>query len=109
MTSKKTASHKQVKLPRLLDYTKQFLKDYQRLTQSGRYDMRRLKEAMLLIMANDGPLAQEWRDHPLSGQWNGYRECHVGGDFLLVYRIHAEKTNETIVFARCGTHAEIFK
>ena len=45
--------------------------------------MRRLKEAMLLLIANDGPLGPEWLDHPLVGDWEGHRECHIGGDFLL--------------------------
>jgi len=44
--------------------------------------MRRLKEVMMLLIANDAPLGPEWRDHPLRGQWASYRECHVGGDFL---------------------------
>lgn len=67
--------------------------------------MGRLKQVMLLLIANDGPLGAEWRDHELTGQWRGFRECHVGGDFLLVY-----KRNDTgIVFTRAGTHSELFK
>ncbi len=38
---------------------------------------------MLLLIANDGPLGAEWLDHPLKGEWEGHRECHIGGDFLL--------------------------
>jgi mRNA interferase YafQ len=42
--------------------------------------MNRLKEAMLLLIANDGPLGPEWKDHPLTGgDWIGHRECHIGG------------------------------
>ena len=85
MPSKKPASSKRSSLPRAADYTKAFLKDWKRLERSGRYDMRRLKDAMLLLIANDGPLAPEWSDHPLVGNWEGYRECHVGGDFLLTW------------------------
>jgi mRNA interferase YafQ len=44
--------------------------------------MKQLKEAMLLLIANDGPLAPEWQDHPLVGEWTDHRECHIGGDFL---------------------------
>ena len=47
--------------------------------------MRRLKEAMLLLIANDGPLPPEYLDHELGGDWRGFRECHIGGDFLLIY------------------------
>ena len=45
MTSKKTAASKRAAFPRAADYAKSFYKDWQRLTQSGRYDMKRLKEA----------------------------------------------------------------
>ena len=47
MTSKKPASSKRAPLPRASDYTKTFLKDWERLSRSGRYDLKRLKEAML--------------------------------------------------------------
>ena len=49
------------------------------MSRSGRFDMPRLKQAMLLLIANDGPLGPEWSDHPLKGDWDGHRECHVGG------------------------------
>ena len=42
---------------------------------------------MLLLIANEAPLGPERRDHALKGSWARYRECHVGGDFLLIYRI----------------------
>nr|WP_233489584.1 type II toxin-antitoxin system YafQ family toxin [Solidesulfovibrio fructosivorans] len=64
---------------------------------------------MLLLIANDGPLAPEWSDHPLVGTWEGYRECHVGGDFLLAYRLAEASSNSLIVFVRAGTHAELFE
>jgi mRNA interferase YafQ len=109
MPSKKPAGSKRAPLPRAADYTKPFLKDWKRLERSGRYDMRRLKEVMLLLIANDGPLAPEWSDHQLVGNWEGYRECHVGGDFLLVYRLAEASFSSLIVFVRAGTHAELFE
>jgi mRNA interferase YafQ len=84
MPSKKTAATKRAGLPRASDYTKDFLRDWQRLTHSGRYNLHRLKEAMILLVVNDGPLAPEWLDHALKGDWIGHRECHVGCDFLLI-------------------------
>lgn len=71
--------------------------------------MHRLKSVMLLLIANDAPLGPEWRDHALKGSWARYRECHVGGDFLLIYRIDdAERSVGTVYFARAGTHAQLF-
>jgi len=71
MTSKRTAASKRSPLPRASDYAKSFLSDWDRLTRAGRYDMNRLKEALLLLIANDAPLEPEWLDHPLSGDWLG--------------------------------------
>jgi len=95
---------KRVTLPRLYDYTRDFCKDWQRLIHSGRYDMKRLKEAMLLLIAGEAPLGAEWRDHPLKGAWSDHRECHIGGDFLLIYQLDGERLN----FVRAGTHADLF-
>jgi mRNA interferase YafQ len=108
MTSKKPAASKRATLPRACDYTKTFLKDWTRLSESGRYDMKRLKEAMLLLVANDAPLGPEWLDHPLSGDWAGYRECHIGGDFLLIYELDGASKHGSVIFVRSGTHADLF-
>ena len=101
---KKTANPKRAVPPRLSNYTKVFLKDWQRLSHAGRYDMTRLKEAMLLLIANDAPLGPEWLDHALKGVWSDHRECHIGGDFLLIY----QATENRINFVRAGTHSELF-
>ena len=101
---------KRAPFPREVDYADSFLKDWERLSRSGRYDMHRLKQVMMLLIANDAPLGPEWKDHPLKGDWSGYRECHVGGDFLLIYQ-----TDDSIgraggiVFVRAGTHAGLFQ
>jgi mRNA interferase YafQ len=91
--------------PRRIDYAKSFDKDWERLNRSGRFDMRRMKEVMLLLIANDGPLGPEWSDHQLKGEWTNHSECHVGGDFLLIYRIEGE----VVIFDRIGTHNELFR
>ena len=109
MTLKRSAASKRAVLPRSADYTKSFQKDWERLSRSGRYDMNRLKEAMMLLIANDGPLAPAWLDHPLSGEWEGHRECHIGGDFLLAYKLDDSAKPGLIVFVRAGTHADLFE
>jgi len=43
-------------------------------------------------------------DHALKGEWNGWREFHVSGDLLLIYRIN----KQTLELARMGTHSELF-
>lgn len=109
MPSKKPINSKRTNLPRTSDFTKDFLNDWQRLVKTGRYDMVRLKEVMLLLIANNEPLRGEWKDHELKGNWAGFRELHVGGDFLLIYKIQTITKFETVYFTRAGTHSELFE
>lgn len=60
MTSK---SNKKASLSRLSDRTKDFAKDWQRLKHAGRYNMKHLKDVMMLLIANDAPLPPEYSDH----------------------------------------------
>jgi mRNA interferase YafQ len=60
---------------------------------------------VLLALANDDPLEQRHRDHDLSGDWEGYRECHVKPDLLLIYR---KTDTDTLRLARLGSHSELF-
>ena len=105
MSSKEPAEATRAALPRTADVSKGFHTDWERLGRSGRFDLKRLKEVMLLLIANDAPLGPEWFDHALEGDWADHRECHVGGDFLLIYT--ADDTQ--IVFVRAGTHADLFE
>lgn len=63
---------------------------------------------MLLLVANDGPLGAEWLDHPLKGDWAGHRECHIGGNFLLIYALDTTGKSDVVIFVRAGTHADLF-
>ena len=85
--------------------TAKFVKDWDRLSRSARFDMPRLKHVMMLLIANDEPLGPEWQDHALRGEWRDFRDRHVHGDFLLIYRF----TDDRVIFARAGTHADLFK
>jgi mRNA interferase YafQ len=102
---KKPADNKRAGVPRASDHSKAFLKDWDRLNRSGRFNMVLLKEAMLMLIANDAPLPAEYRDHALIGDWSDHRECHIGGDFLLIY----QATSDAIIFVRAGTHADLFR
>ena len=100
----KPPSARRAELPRQSDYAKSFGKDWERLNRSARFDMNRLREVMLMLIARES-IGVEWQDHPLQGDWADHRECHAGGDFLLVYRLEGDK----VIFVRCGTHAELFR
>ena len=58
--------------------------------------------AMLLV---DQALPESNRDHTLSGDWIGYRECHIKPDLLLIYR---KPDADTLRLARLGSHGELF-
>ena len=101
---------KRARQPRASNYSKLFSRDWERLARSGRYDMRRLKGVVLDLIAADASLDPEWRDHALKGDWHGHRECHIGGDFLLIYSVDdSAGKSGTVIFVRVGTHAELFR
>ncbi len=104
LSIKKPAKSKRAPLPRKSDHTRQFGKDWEKLTHSGKQDMQRLKDVMLLLIANEGSLPAEWLDHELGGEWADHRECHAKGNLLLIYRIEAD----CVTFVRAGTHSELF-
>ena len=84
-----------------------FKKDYKRAMANPRHaqDVRALYEATALLLAEDKPLPESYRDHALVGNWKGYRECHIKPDLLLIYRTEEP---EILRFARLGSHSELF-
>lgn len=66
-----------------------------------------LKKVVGLIVDNDDRLPAELKDHELTGDWKDHRECHIGGDFLLIYTLDERKN--LVVFVTAGTHAELFE
>jgi mRNA interferase YafQ len=84
-------------------YTTTFRKDYKRLTKSGRHDLSILQEVVALLV-HDLPLDAKHRDHALSGDWDGHRECHIKPDWLLIYKL----APDTLILVRSGSHALLF-
>ena len=68
--------------PLRISFTKTFLKAYKRCKSSGRYNLNKVKDALDMLASRQN-LPPSYRDHELIGNWCGYRECHLGGDFLL--------------------------
>ncbi len=93
------------RMPIVFAYSGQFKKDWERLAGTGRYNMSELKRIMMMLIAGE-QLPSSNRDHPLadSKDFKGYRECHIGGDFLLVYKM----LDGVLIFSRSGTHSELF-
>ena len=82
--------------------TNAYKKDLKRIARRS-YDLTLLADAMNALRQGN-PLPAVRHDHPLKGQWKGWRECHVEPDWLLIYT-----TTETeVLLARTGTHADLF-
>jgi mRNA interferase YafQ len=79
-----------------------FKKDVKRAQKRGK-DMGKLKVVILLLL-DDKPLEPRHRDHPLKGDWVGYRDLHIEPDWLLLYRL----TETELTLARTGTHSDLF-
>lgn len=79
-----------------------FKKDLKRVIKRG-YD-RALLEAVIDALRRTTTLPEARRDHPLKGEWIGWRECHIEPDWLLVYKT----SDDEVLLARTGTHADLF-
>lgn len=64
-------------------------------------DLKQVLDALVL----DQVLAASYRDHSLTGEWTGYRECHVKPDLLLIYKT---EDSDKLILARLGSHSELF-
>ena len=63
-------------------------------------------EKVVELLAMGEALPENNRDHELSGNWVGHRECHIQPDWLLVYRIEDDVL--VLTLARTGTHSDLF-
>ena len=84
--------------------TSQFKKDYKLAMKRG-LDISLLEDIIAKLALGES-LPEKNRDHALSGNWNGYRECHILPDWLLIYKI--EDNILILTLARTGTHSNLF-
>ena len=87
-----------------IKYQAAFKKDYKRIVKRG-YDMR-LLEKVIELLANQKPLPEKNRDHQLSGDDAGCRECHITPDWLLIYEVADEEL--ILYLTRTGSHSDLF-
>ena len=87
-----------------VQWTTQFKKDYKLAVKRGR-NIEALDDTIRMI-ASETPLPSKYCDHALSGNYNGFRECHVEPDWLLIYAV--EKNVLTLTLSRTGTHSDLF-
>lgn len=86
-----------------VSYKNKFFKDLELAKKRGK-DLKKLKDLMKLL-EEEKPLRRKHDDHPLKGNYKGFRECKVEPDWLLIY----VKDSSSITFARTGTHSDLFE
>ena len=87
----------------IINYTSQFKRDYKRIKKQNK-DLSKLRTVIeTLVTGND--LEPKYKDHPLIGEWKGYRDCHIEPDWILIYK----RTPEILTLQRTGSHSELFK
>jgi len=84
---------------------KNYRKQYKLLDKRG-YNMELLDEAVFKL-ANGETLPPKYRDHPLRGDWRGYRDCHIKDDWVLIYKI--DKGILTLILSETGTHSDLLE
>lgn len=91
---------------RTIERTTAFKRDFKReLKGSHRKVVETLLRAILEALVDDLPLPVANKDHPLSGEWEQYRDCHVRPDLVLIYRL---PDADTLQLVRLGSHSELF-
>ncbi len=81
-----------------------FKSDLKKIARSGKYNADEFFE-IIERLCLDTPLDKKYRNHQLTGAWNGCWELHLQPDCLLVYRL----TPDCLELVRVGSHAELFK
>ena len=91
-------------MSREIVWTTQFKKDY-KLALKRHLDIE-LLDNVIRVLSRGETLPEKNKDHALTGDWIGHRECHILPDWLLVYRI--EDDILVLTLARTGTHSDLF-
>lgn len=85
-----------------IERTNQFRKDYKLALRRGKKPER--IESIIDTLAKQQPLAPRHRPHKLTGDLEGYWECHIEPDYLMLY----EYVEDAIFLVRLGTHSDLF-
>lgn len=85
-------------------WTTAFKKDY-KLAMKRHMNVELLDDIIRMLSRGE-PLPEKNRDHALTGDWIGHRECHIQPDWLLIYRIEGDVL--VLTLARTGTHSDLF-
>ncbi|MBN2777581.1 MAG: type II toxin-antitoxin system YafQ family toxin [Bacteroidales bacterium] len=88
-----------------IEFTNKYLSDL-KLARKRKLDESELNKVIEHLSSSDSPLAKKYSDHNLTGNYKGYRECHIKPDWLLIY--NKEKQLKILKLYRTGTHSDLF-
>ena len=91
-------------MTRKVVWTNQFKKDYKLAMKRG-LPINELDDVIRMLV-QDNPLPEKYQDHDLSGNWKGFRECHIRPTWLLIYQV--VNNNLVLSLARTGSHGDLF-
>ncbi|WP_028572916.1 type II toxin-antitoxin system YafQ family toxin [Desulfonatronum lacustre] len=84
------------------EYSGQFKRDVKLAKKRGK-DVEKLKK-LLALLIKGVPLPATYLDHPLKGEWIGFRDAHIEPDWVLIYKV----SGDVVRFERTGKHADVF-
>lgn len=87
-----------------LEYATQFKKDFKKISKLPIPDVIEVGHVIKQLQLGE-TLPEKYADHTLSGNWQGYRDCHIKPDLVLIYKTE----NNALKLARIGTHSELFR
>lgn len=87
--------------------TKRFRRDFAKMKRSGK-KVERL-EAVMGMLVDGAVIPMKYKDHALQGEWRWIRDCHIEGDWILLYELgEDDEGNETVTFHATDNHGNLF-
>ena len=88
-----------------ISFTKDYKRDLKRLANQSEILLSTERIDVMHHLLNGKNLPEKYKDHALSGNWKGFRDCHIKNDLVLIYHVN----NEGLTLVRLNTHSEVFR
>ena len=88
-----------------ISFTKDYKRDLKRLANQPEILLSAEMIDVMHHLLNGKNLPEKYKDHALSGNWKGFRDCHIKNDLVLIYHVN----NEGLTLVRLNTHSKVFR
>lgn len=88
-----------------ISFTKDYKRDLKRLANQPEILLSAEMIDVMHHLLNGKNLPEKYKDHALSGNWKGFRDCHIKNDLVLIYHVN----NGGLTLVRLNTHSEVFR